>query len=117
MNQPNIAIVYMFFVLSDLFLLVEILPTMCLHTTAKGTDALGRNIESIDCCLDEFDQCDYVNNEYSCNVDDLCVIQLNIRGLCSKQSQLKQMIDNCITEKVPDVVILCETWLTPFSPV
>ena len=26
------------------------------------------------------------------------------------------MIDNCIIEKVPDVVILCETWLTRFSP-
>ena len=78
MNRPKIVTVYMFLVLSDLFLLVAILPIMCLHTTAKGTDALGRNIESIDCCLDEFDQCDYVNSKYSCNVDDLCVIQLNI---------------------------------------
>ena len=74
---------------------------MCLHPPDKGTDALGRNIQSIDCSLDEFDQCDYVDSDYTCNVDDLCVIQLNIRGLCSKQSQLKQMIDN---------------WLTPFSP-
>ena len=72
---------------------------MCLHITDTGTDTLGRNIQSIDYFLDEFDQCDYVNSDYTCNVDDLCVIQLNIRGLCSKQSQLKQLIDNCMTEK------------------
>ena len=89
--------------------LLVLLLTMCLHITDKGTDTLGRNIQSIDYSLDEFDQCDYVNSDYTCNVDDLCVIQLNIRGLCSKQSQLKQLIDNCMTERIPDVVILCET--------
>ena len=116
MNQPNIVTVYMFLVLFDLILFVVTVSSMCLHPTVKRTDALGRNVNSIDCCLDDFDQCDYVKNGYSCNVDDLCVVQLNIRGLCSKQSQLIQLIDNCIIEKVPDVVILCETWLSPFSP-
>ena len=116
MNLQNIANVHMFSVFSVLLLLLALPSTICLHTTDKDTDALGRNLQSINCSLDEFDQCDYVNSDYTCNVDDLCVIQLNIRGLCSKQSQLKQMIDNCMAEKIPDVVILCKTWLTPFSP-
>ena len=116
MNLQNIAYVHMFSVFPVLLLLFALPSAMCLHTTDKGTDALGRNIQSIDCSLDEFDQCDYVDSDYTCNVEDLCVIQLNIRGLCSKQSQLKQMIDNCMSERIPDVVILCETWLTPFSP-
>ena len=116
MNLQNIAYVHMFSVFSVLLLLFALPSAMCLHTTDKGTDALGRNIQSIDCSLDEFDQCDYVDSDYTCNVDDLCVIQLNIRGLCSKQSQLKQMIDNCMSERIPDMVILCETWLTLFSP-
>ena len=89
MNQQNIVNVHMFSVFSVLSLLLALLLTMCLHIIDKGTDTLGRSIQSIDYSLDEFDQCDYVHSDYTCNVDDLCVIQLNIRGLCSKQSQLK----------------------------
>ena len=104
--------VYMF---AFLFLLFN-LSNMCLHAVDRGTDALGRSVQSIDNSLDDFDTCNYVKNDYLCNTEDLCIIQLNIRGLCSKQSQLKHLIDNCMKGKVPDVVILCETWLTPFSP-
>ena len=107
----------MFSVFPVLSLLLALLLTMCLHIIDKNADTLGRSIQSIDYSLDEFDQCDYVHSDYTCNVDDLCVIQLNIRGLCSKQSQLKRLIDNCMTGKIPDLVILCETWLTLFSPI
>ena len=50
MILQNIVNVHMFSVFSVLLLLL--LSTMCLHTTDKGTDALGRNIQSIDCSLD-----------------------------------------------------------------
>ena len=43
-------------------------------------------------------------------------IILNIRGISSKRSQLIDLIDNTAQEKSPDVVLLSETWLTPFSP-
>ena len=50
------------------------------------------------------------------NNDDFIVLQLNIRGITSKKSQLIDLIDNTTVGKTPDVVILSETWLTPFSP-
>lgn len=30
--------------------------------------------------------------------------------------KLKSLIDSCLTDKTPDVLLLCETWLNPFSP-
>ena len=89
---------------------------MCLHTVDRGSDLLGRKVQSIDDSLDDFDNCDYVDCKFDCSTEDLCILQLNIRGLCFKQSRLKHLIDNCMTNQEPDVVILCETWLTPFSP-
>ena len=44
---------------------------------------------------------------------NLNIIQLNIRGLLSKQSQLNELINRL--EKSLDLyaLVLCETWLTP----
>ena len=44
------------------------------------------------------------------------VIQLNIRGIGSKRNQLLDLIDNSVQRKHPDVVLLSETWLSPFPP-
>ena len=41
---------------------------------------------------------------------DLVVLQLNIRGLINKQTDLHKLLSNGSTNKV-DVVLLCETWL------
>ena len=41
--------------------------------------------------------------------NDLRVIQLNVRGLINKQDQLTRLISNTHA----DIVLLCETWLTP----
>ena len=43
----------------------------------------------------------------------LNIIQLNVRGLLSKQSKLNELINN--VEKSLDLhaLVLCETWLTP----
>ena len=44
---------------------------------------------------------------------NLNIIQLNVRGLLSKQSKLNELINN--VEKSLDLhtLVLCETWLTP----
>ena len=88
----------------------------CLHPMSRGLDKLGRDVHSIEESLDEFDTCDYVMNKFISNKNDLCVVQLNIRGISSKQSQLWYLIDNCIENRTPDIIIISETWLTPFSP-
>ena len=66
--------------------------------------------------LDEFDNCDYVHKINDVGQTDLVVIQLNIRGYGSKRSQLIDLIDTSVHNRTPDVLMLSETWLTPFSP-
>ena len=65
---------------------------------------------------DEFDKCDYITDKFQSVVNDLCIVQLNVRGISSKQSSLQHLIENCISNRTPDVLVLSETWLTPFSP-
>ena len=43
-------------------------------------------------------------------------MQLNIRGIGLKKSQLTDLIDNSVQNKQPDVLLISETWLTTFSP-
>ena len=42
---------------------------------------------------------------------------MNVWGITSKKREVKHLIDNCLYNDTPDVILLCETWLTPFSPV
>ena len=55
--------------------------------------------------------CDYVEVEQLEGLrpykNDLSVLQLNIRGLLNKQGQLRDLVNNGMT----DIVLLCETWL------
>ena len=66
--------------------------------------------------LEDYDSCDYVYRLTDVKKYDLFVIQLNIRGISSKKSQLIDLLNNTVVEKNPDIVLLSETWLTPFSP-
>ena len=43
-------------------------------------------------------------------------MQLNVRGIGLKKSQLIDLVDNSVQNKQPDVLLISETWLTPFSP-
>ena len=47
---------------------------------------------------------------------DLVVLQLNIRGISSKKTELLDLIDTSVQGRQPDVLLLSETWLTPYSP-
>ena len=64
------------------------------------------------------DTCEYIHYEdnWPCQNSDLLVLQLNIRGAQSKLNELKYLIDNNPCKRVPDVILLCETWQTPSSP-
>ena len=65
------------------------------------------------------DQCDYIEQNDCKTIDksinDLCVLQCNIRGAIGKQHELLDLIKNCTNMNCVEVVILVETWLTSES--
>ena len=88
---------------------------MCLHPVLdRRLSTLYSKYENVS--LDEFDTCDYVHQITDVVPSDLVVIQLNIRGIGSKRSQLFDLINNSVQQTHPDVLLLSETWLSPFSP-
>ena len=64
------------------------------------------------------DNCDYVclKNQIEWDSSDLTVLQHNIRGLNSKIGELNYLLSHSLQHGHPDVVLICETWLTPNSP-
>ena len=66
--------------------------------------------------LENLDTCDYIHSVKYEHQDDLIVMQLNVRGLYSKISVLTNLLSSCVDGRLPDVVLLSETWLTPASP-
>ena len=89
---------------------------MCLHSIVDRTLSNGYDKYS-NVSLDEFDNCDYVTHVSDVSKNDLIVIQLNIRGIGTKHSQLMNLINTAVHDREPDLILLSETWLTPFSPV
>ena len=88
---------------------------MCLHlNTDRKLSNLFDKYENVS--LEELDNCDYVNNVTDVQRNDLVVMQLNVRGIGSKKSQLIDLVDNSVHNKEPDVLLISETWLMPFSP-
>ena len=88
---------------------------MCLHPTIdRKLSTLYDKYENAS--LDEFDNCDYVHSVTDVKCTDLVVIQLNIRGIGSKKSRPIDQIDTSVQKKQPDILLISETWLTPFSP-
>ena len=108
----NLHIVYFVYML--LFVCVNL--TMCLHPIIDCTLSDGYDKYS-NVSLDEFDNCDYVTRVSEVSKNDLIVIQLNICGIGSKRSQLMNLINTAVRDREPDLILLSETWLTPFSPV
>ena len=88
---------------------------MCLHSVV---DRMLSNCHDnyTNVSLDEFDNCDYVTGITDVSKNDLIVIQLNVRGITSKRTQLMNLIDTAVHDREPDLILLSETWLTPFSP-
>ena len=85
---------------------------MCVHPMNNSYELTKNN--STDWNVS--DECDYVNLIEDVDQQDLVVIQINIRGILSKRSMLLDLIDTSVKDRVPDIIIVNETWLTPTSP-
>ena len=61
---------------------------------------------------------DYVteHNKVPTDLDDLVIVQFNIRGIQSKLSEFKLLLNHIVSTDQPDVILLCETWLQPSLP-
>ena len=98
-----------------LFCLLLIVSKMCMHPVLdRKLSDLYSKYKNVN--LDEFDNCDYVHRITDVGPTDLVVLQLNIRGVGSKRTDLIDLIDTSVQGRQPDVLLLSETWLTPFSP-
>ena len=96
-----------------MFILIVLI--MCLHPKIdRQLSNLYSKYDNV--ALDEFDNCDYVHEIVDVDRSDLVVLQLNVRGINSKQHQLKDIIDTSIHDSQPDLLLLSETWLTTNSP-
>ena len=90
---------------------------MCVKSILnRGNDRLGYQVGSLNGVCDDYDACDYVDKVVGPHSDDLTIVQLNIRGIGSKVSRLKYMIDHSFENCEPDIILLSETWLTEQSP-
>ena len=85
----------------------------------RGTGDLNLPVNSLIPEIEMTDSCDYadVNKTLHCDQNSLSCVQLNVRGITSKETEVSYLIDNCLYNDKPDVLLLCETWLNPFSPV
>ena len=85
---------------------------MCLNNIMQACDGLNEfNYQTNP--LNDIVTCNYLevdSYDRKLNTSELSVIQLNVRGLISKQHDLCELI-NKLKHKV-HVIILCETWLT-----
>ena len=83
---------------------------VCVYCTST---CIMNQVDSNPICDEITDNCDYIDlsyiNELCHSQKDLVVMQLNIRGLISKQDALKCFLSEF--NVLPDVVLLCETWL------
>ena len=64
------------------------------------------------------DNCGYISltNQIECDSSDLSIVQHNIRGLNSKLGELNYILTHSLLQGHPDIVLICETWLTLNSP-
>ena len=86
---------------------------MCLHPKILDHCVdLNRNYDKSIIDSDCYDRCDYVQT-HTLKPTDLSIVQLNVHGILSKTSKILNLLNN-IHEA--DIILLCETWLTPFSP-
>ena len=94
---------------------------MCLNNNlhSEETSSSKNLIESLNAEIsNKSESCEYleIDSNWPIEMNDLLVMQLNVRGLCSKTDQIKRLVDNNPCNKPPEVILLCETWLNEGSP-
>ena len=82
---------------------------MCVHTLTEplpGDNSLGY-------CDDLIDNCDYVDiaEKPIPTNKQLCILQLNIRGILGKQSLLTNLLKETNKHSNAQIILLQETWL------
>ena len=102
------------FKLLCLWWILPIILQMCFQNIDRGTDSLGRPVDELNYVVEEYDNCDYVEHV---NIDskDVTIVQLNVHNIASKQTKIIHLLENCVKGSNVDVILLCETWLSPFS--
>ena len=100
-----------------LFIVLSVYLIMCLHPKIVNNDLLDRPIVYNNYCTFN-DNCDYVSVDNKLLIDDtnLTIMKLNIRGLVGKLDQLKALLNDSFKNKLPDILLLCETWQSKNSP-
>ena len=100
-------------------LIFAILVIMCLNNCVRGTDNFDLPVSSLNPKFEIKDSCDYINvdNTLLCDQNSLTGVQMNVRGISSKKTEVRHLIDHCLCNDIPDALLLCETWLTPFSSI
>ena len=100
----------------SIVLIITVTVNMCLNNCLASTKSKIKDLRLQS--SDILDSCEYIDYEdnWPCQNTDLLVLQLNIRGAQSKLNELKYLIDNNPCKRMPDVILLCETWQTPSSP-
>ena len=91
-------------------------PGMCLQRVNELKDNLGNRLQSVNFIDHDKDTCDYfdltdniIRMEHN---NGFIAMQLNIRGLLNKQTELIKMINKIAGISKLDVIMLQETWLT-----
>ena len=89
---------------------------MCVHPLAHVHNTVDlSNLSVYDSTLDN---CDYVDvdNRLDIGDSDLGIFHLNVRGLVGKLEFLKKLLNENFGDHSPDVLLLCETWMSKKSP-
>ena len=95
--------------------------TMCVHTVQKNIiidrpEKLNWSENGVQDLLCESNYID-VDHQVQADTNDLNIIYLNIRGINSKVTELKYLIEHSLYGPPPDIIALCKTWLTKDSPI
>ena len=78
---------------------------MCLHPRLD----VNLDIKDSQTDWDIDDNCDYIYNIDHVQSDDFVVIQMNVRGILSKQSLMIDLLESSVKNRSPDVVLISET--------
>ena len=94
---------------------------MCIHTTHKNItidhpEKLNWSENGVQDLLCESNYID-VDNQIQADNNDLSIIHLNVRGITSKVTELKYLIEHSLYGSPSDIIALCKTWLTKDSPI
>ena len=92
---------------------------MCIHSVQKNItvdrpEKLSWSENGVQDLLCESNYID-VDHQIEADTNDLNIFHLNKRGINSKITELKYLIEKSLYGPPPDIIALCETWLTKDS--